>query len=61
MYADAQAEAGAATSDENNPLEIEAVFKDLLMQKLCSYIVRRDHTVHNHAYQLGKASNEPKN
>lgn len=28
---------------------------DLLMQKLCSYIVRHDHKVWNHAYQLGKS------
>lgn len=31
---------------------------DLLMQKLCAYIVRRDHKIHDHAYKLGKASNE---
>lgn len=35
--------------------------KDLLMQKLCSYIVRRDHTIHNHAYHLGKAANGNQN
>lgn len=30
------------------------VDKDLLMQKLVSYIVRRDHKVFNHAYTVGK-------
>jgi uncharacterized protein YydD (DUF2326 family) len=28
--------------------------KDLYMQKLCSFIVRRDHQVFNYAFTLGK-------
>ena len=31
-----------------------AIDKDLLMQKLCSYVVRRDSKVWNHAYKLGQ-------
>lgn len=27
---------------------------DLLMQKLCSFVSRRDSTIFNHAYNLGK-------
>lgn len=32
--------------------------EDLLMQKLCSFIVRRDSKLWNHAYNLGKKKNE---
>jgi hypothetical protein len=31
--------------------------KDLLMQKLCSFVVRRDAKVFDHAFKLGKESN----
>lgn len=34
---------------------------DLLMQKLVSYCVRRDHRVYNHAYQLGAKKREDTN
>ena len=37
---------------------IEATTQDLLMQKLCSYVSRRDSKVWNHAYNLGKKQNE---
>lgn len=37
---------------------IEATKQDLLMQKLCSFVSRRDSKVFNHAYNLGKTKNE---
>lgn len=32
-------------------------YNEILMMKLVSYIVRRDHKVYNHAYKIGKDSN----
>lgn len=35
-------------------LMMSIIDEEKLMMKLVSYIVRRDHKVHNHAYNLGK-------
>lgn len=35
--------------------------EETLMEKLVIYITRRDHKVHNHAYNLGKEQHENKN
>lgn len=34
-------------------LMMHVMDQNQLMQKLCSYIVRRDARVHNHAYRMG--------
>lgn len=49
MMDDALNEADGIVTGENG-------FEDSFMQKLCIYIVRRDHKIHNHAYKLGYQS-----
>lgn len=40
---------------------LEVTKHDLLMQKLCSFVSRRDSKVFDHAYKLGKGQDENKN
>ncbi|TXH08760.1 MAG: hypothetical protein E6R04_10070 [Spirochaetes bacterium] len=49
---------GYAVTALTKNLNARILDKDLLMQKLCSYVARRDSKVFNHAYQLGKEKNE---
>jgi len=57
---DARSESGQkaksfnAMTEFEHKLKLEAAFDESLMMKLVPYIVRRDHKIHNHAYQLGK-------
>lgn len=37
---------------------IVALNKDILMEKLCTYIVSRDTRVYNHGYEIGKKAND---
>lgn len=37
-----------------NGIPYRQLYKDKLMMKLCAYVVRRDHKVWNHAFNLGK-------
>lgn len=48
---------GKALTMKELMVGIHCLDTNQLMMQLCSYIVRRDHTIHNHAYKLGKASN----